>query len=201
MGKQKRSAETKKQIAESAARLFAEKGFSEVTMQEIADEARIGKGTLYYHVRGKEELALLVLETAASQLLPKAQVAAGEAGSVKERMTRALEVLVSYMASGHELLEIVIPQVARSHPRMTRRVQKIRSAYLRLLEQVIAEGMAAGQIRADVDPAICSRAILGTVVGFHMHATRFNEPLAVEKALPQLIDMLLNGLVSKEASA
>jgi len=50
------------QIFEAAAALFAEKGYHTATVQEVAEKAGLGKGTIYEYVRSKKELLLFVAE-------------------------------------------------------------------------------------------------------------------------------------------
>jgi AcrR family transcriptional regulator len=57
-----RSAEqTRKQILDGAYRLFRRRGYSRVTMNDIASEARFTKRTLYHHFKSKDQLLAEVL--------------------------------------------------------------------------------------------------------------------------------------------
>ena len=64
-----RSAEqTRKQILDGAYRLFRRRGYSRVTMNDIASEARFTKRTLYHHFKSKDDLYIAVLEDAYERL-------------------------------------------------------------------------------------------------------------------------------------
>jgi AcrR family transcriptional regulator len=52
----------KREITYAASRLFAEKGFIHTTLDEIADAAEFGKGTLYNYFENKDELYLYIIE-------------------------------------------------------------------------------------------------------------------------------------------
>lgn len=52
----------KEKILESAIRLFAEKGYQATSIQDIADDCSIAKGSLYKHFSSKEELYISILE-------------------------------------------------------------------------------------------------------------------------------------------
>ncbi|MFA6451691.1 MAG: TetR/AcrR family transcriptional regulator, partial [bacterium] len=54
--------ERRRQIFEAAARVFTAKGFHSATVNEIAQEAGLGKGTIYEYVRSKKELLFLIIE-------------------------------------------------------------------------------------------------------------------------------------------
>lgn len=55
-------------ILETAARLFKEKGFENVPLEEVADALNVTKPTIYYHVGNKEEILVKIRQLAASRL-------------------------------------------------------------------------------------------------------------------------------------
>jgi AcrR family transcriptional regulator len=54
----RRIQKTKKYLAEALAQLIAEKGYEEVTIQDIIDKANVGRSTFYAHYESKEQLLL-----------------------------------------------------------------------------------------------------------------------------------------------
>lgn len=64
-----KSSETKKNILETATRLFASKGYDGVGVQEICNESNITKPTLYYYFTSKAGLLSAILEETGFQML------------------------------------------------------------------------------------------------------------------------------------
>ncbi|WP_309053836.1 TetR family transcriptional regulator, partial [Streptomyces sp.] len=62
MAQQARAIRTRRLLLESAASVFAERGYERTTIGEILTRAGVTKGALYFHFASKEELALGVLE-------------------------------------------------------------------------------------------------------------------------------------------
>ena len=54
--------ERSQQIIEAALKVFAEQGFHEATMDEIADEAGLSKGSLYWYFKGKDKIISTLLQ-------------------------------------------------------------------------------------------------------------------------------------------
>lgn len=53
---------TRDRIIETAARLFTSRGFHQTSIDEIAQEAGVAKGSVYYHFSGKDQLLVCVIE-------------------------------------------------------------------------------------------------------------------------------------------
>jgi AcrR family transcriptional regulator len=65
----RRRAELRERIIAAALRLFADRGFDQVTVEEIAAEAGISLSTLFRHVRGKDELLVDVVRTGRAMIV------------------------------------------------------------------------------------------------------------------------------------
>ncbi|MFC1836483.1 TetR/AcrR family transcriptional regulator [Thermodesulfobacteriota bacterium] len=62
--------ETKKRIIRASRRLFRRQGFSATSMDDICRESGVKRGNLYFHFKGKEELALAVINDYAEKIIP-----------------------------------------------------------------------------------------------------------------------------------
>ena len=69
---------TKEQILKTTGRLFSERGYFGVSMQDIANELNITKAALYYHYKNKDELAEVLLRNALTELKKELKHAAGK---------------------------------------------------------------------------------------------------------------------------
>lgn len=57
-GKQKRGIETKKQLLQTALKLFSEKGYQQVTVDEIVEKSNSSKGSFYFHFQSKHNILM-----------------------------------------------------------------------------------------------------------------------------------------------
>src|SRR5438874_5722139 len=73
-------------IQEAAIRVISRKGMASATMQEIAEEAVIAKGTIYLYFRDREELVEKTFETAIGELHNRLDVAFETDGTFEERL-------------------------------------------------------------------------------------------------------------------
>src|SRR6476619_1679812 len=88
--RQARRAERRQAIVETAARLFAELGYSSCEMDRVASELKIAKGTLYLYFPGKQELFFACVDHGLSGLRAATQAAAEEVEEPFDKIARAL---------------------------------------------------------------------------------------------------------------
>ncbi|MBR3650726.1 MAG: TetR/AcrR family transcriptional regulator, partial [Victivallales bacterium] len=79
--------EKRDQILKAAEELFASRRYDEITMDEIAQLAQVGKGTLYRYFSSKEALLYAILQTGHEDLVASIRAAAMKKGSFQEILT------------------------------------------------------------------------------------------------------------------
>jgi AcrR family transcriptional regulator len=88
--------ERRKQVIEEAARLFSSKRFDEVLMDDIAQQAGVGKGTIYTYFADKEELYFAVVFEGISQLNEKLQQKVNGQRDPEKKLRRMVHHIVSF---------------------------------------------------------------------------------------------------------
>ena len=89
----RKARETRASILTAAARLFAEKGFADCTLREIATVANMKAGSVYYHFDSKDEILDEVINTGIERLF--------------ENVTKALDLLAADAPVERRLREAV----------------------------------------------------------------------------------------------
>lgn len=155
--------EKKKQvILDGAMRLLVEKGYTKTTMTDVAAEAGVGRGTVYWHFPSKEELffSLMVRETEKIE---------AQLEGVLVMQGRAVERIESMMRAGIQAYEEV-PQFFRAflsflsgtgeetQQRLVDLMSGIYGKYNRLVEDLLEQGKAEGDVRQDLDSPVAAAA-------------------------------------------
>jgi AcrR family transcriptional regulator len=95
-------------ILESAYRVFSEKGFFQATVDEIAERAGVGKGTVYRHFESKENLFRAVVDEELRVIVGRIQEAFLEAEDVLQAIRRAVREYLEYFEEHKEFYRILV---------------------------------------------------------------------------------------------
>ncbi len=189
--------ETADQILDAADRLIIRHGYRRMTVEDLAREAGIGKGTVYLSFESKESVALACIDRMVERLLERLRAIASAtdqpAGRVRAMLiTRVLhrfDYAQPHSTSIDELL-------ATLRPRLLER----RAGYFRaeagVIAGVIAEARRAGLMNAE-DPhetayslVIATNALLPYSLGVH----ELGQRAEIERRAGSIADLLLRGL-------
>jgi AcrR family transcriptional regulator len=163
------SEERRPQIVEAAIRVFARKGFRKATMPDIAAEAGLSVGGVYWYYKGKDEIVSAILERAfdedfgaLAELLSADAPAAG----------RLLTFVAAYADSFDQWLWM--NPIGAEFYGEAAHDENVRAVILRYLGRfrqalaaLIGQGIQAGEFRP-VDPAVAATALLGMEEGLSL---------------------------------
>jgi TetR/AcrR family transcriptional regulator, cholesterol catabolism regulator len=178
-----------------AARLFAERGFKNTTVRDIADAAGILSGSLYHHFDSKESMVDELLDTFQTELWE--QYDAITDSDLSPRAKLEAVVRASFDAIDHHHSEVAIFQSDAAYLTTTferfayldQRNNKFRRLWIGLLEA----GVASGELRADLDVELVYRFLRDTV----WVAVRWYRPggaLTPADVADQYLTILLEGI-------
>jgi AcrR family transcriptional regulator len=177
-----------------AARLFAERGFKNTTVRDIADAAGILSGSLYHHFDSKESMVDELLNTFQTSLWEEYDEI--EASDLTPRAKLEAVVRTSFDAIDHHHSEVAIFQNDAAYlttferfAYLDKRNLKFRTLWTGLLEAAVE----SGELRADLDVELVYRFLRDTV----WVAVRWYRPggdLSPSDVADQYLTILLEGL-------
>src|SRR5438876_4038185 len=143
-------------IEDAAMRVIARKGMSAATMQEIADEAGVAKGTIYLYFRDRDELVEKTFESAMSDLHERVERALEKEGSFEEKLRAVLAAQIGYFQAHREFFRLYIslryPEgSAQQQRRQKRHCQPQYQSRVERIAGMLLEAMNRGEIRR-MDP-------------------------------------------------
>lgn len=127
-----------RRIVESAESLFIQKGFINTTIQDIAEQAEVGLGTLYLYARGKEDLLVLVFKQHILAMIEQAFAAVDPADSLLDQMMTFFDEHIEYHKRDQSLSRTVLKELSFSSTEQRRQdIAEIMEASYEKLRELI----------------------------------------------------------------
>ena len=132
-------------ILEAAGTLFRDRGYEETSIQQIAEQADTGVGTLYGYFASKEEMLHEVLRLHSNEAVERYRAAVDDTTPAVDRICTALDTFATYILENRPILGAAFQLDSRRAARRPEQpMEWLVSAYKALLN----EGIAAGELRA-----------------------------------------------------
>ncbi len=183
----------KARILAAAMEIFGERPYHAVKMEEIAERASVGKGTVYGYFSGKDELFREMIHESFEVYFREALAAVSEQGTAKDQLRRLFHYHLYFIEKHASAARILAGERRLPNPEIE--VAKERYANMKgFLSQLLSKGISNGEFR-EIDVQIVSEIFLGTFTSLWA-AVIFNElPLAEsESVVDKILDLYLNGL-------
>jgi len=188
-------------ILDATDRLLARFGYRKMTVEDIAAEAGIGKGTIYLHFTSKEEVVLSHIDRIVERLNSRLSEIAGSEASTADRLrlmlvTRVLfrfDSIQHYTQSLNDLLAVLRPRL------LARRAQYFESE-AQIFSEVLASGRESGELNFE-DEHVTAHALLQATNGllpYSLSTTELGERQEVEQRTADVANLMVRGLLSRK---
>lgn len=188
---------TRSRILDAAATLFLSYGYKRTSVEDIASNAGVAKGTVYTHFSSKEEVFAGVSKRVCGEVIEQLEHIAGSESSIEEKLTQmSLRTVLYVWDFAHQ---------APHAPELWTEVLAAAKKYAlpayeegrRLMAKVVAEGQDAGVFRRDLDSMQVAWLIQHAGQGFSMPFILVEKREDIEQRLPVLISLIVQGLYTK----
>jgi len=162
-----RKAETTRvEILTAAAHLFAEKGYSDCNLRELAERVGMKAGSFYYHFRSKQEILDELVVASVDMVLNAVSNAIHDLGpdaTYVDRLVAAMRAhLLPYIQSEDAHAAALMRVWEHTPPAMRHRMRAKRREYAQVWYELVEEGIREGVIRDD-DPRMLVAFMLGSM--------------------------------------
>ena len=188
----------REEILAAAAQIFRDKGYHATSMQDIAEAVHLQKGSLYHHIRSKEEILASLLDRALDLLILSMQEVMASPLSVEEKLRSAMRMYADNIAVHSDLAAVLLLEYRNLSPRLRARHMGRRDRFEALWRELLRQGMQQGVFRTS-DEKLVALAILG-VQNWMLTWYRAEGPLSAAELSNRFADLFLNGLLTHAAS-
>jgi AcrR family transcriptional regulator len=184
-------------ILAAAKQLFGHYGYRRTSIDDIAQEARIAKGTVYLYFKSKEEIFRALCQQLLDTVLSAAEEACRTAGPIEQRLRQMLAAKFDYLFElvhrsihARELIDAKNQLSADIFSQADRR-------YLRMLSAVLAEAAERGELDlrpVELDADTVAELLVRSAAGNEFYGSTPPTPAVLRKRLDALVRVFVAGL-------
>lgn len=144
-----------------AVTVFNERGYDATSMEDLAARLGITKSAIYHHVPSKVELLRLSLDRALDGLFAVIEEPGASTGRAIDRLEHIVRGSVRVLT--RELPFVTLLLRVRGNSPVERDALQRRRRFNKVVADLVRAAAAEGDVRPDIDPAVTSRLLFGTV--------------------------------------
>ncbi len=160
-GRRGRPGHSLESLLDVAVAVFNERGYEAASMEELATRLGLSKSAIYHHVPSKVELLRLALDRALDALFAVTAEEGATTGPAIDRLEHVVRGSVRVLAA--ELPFVTLLLRVRGNSEVERAALQRRREFDRVVTDLVRAAEDEGDVRPDVDPAVTSRLLFGTV--------------------------------------
>ena len=189
----------KGEILESARCLFSQKGFDNVSMQQIATESEFSVGTLYNFFESKEALFEELINSIGEKVLSELLEILDGPGGEKERLSAFIKHQPKFQEKHGDVIKLYISEFGIQGSKLSkvRDDSKIHEVLDSKLEEIIQAGIRKGLFRA-VDPAITAKSLVAITETLIFETTGRLDCDTVSEMFAKVEQLFIDGLLRPE---
>jgi len=152
----KRSADKREVIMSAAERLFANRRYHELTIDEIAKEGKVGKGTVYRYFKDKEDLFLQTAGWGFDELCAAIEKVMPKGAPFEDTLLSVCEAMGQFYSKRWKLLRIMqeLEQRGSLSKSTLGQMKKGGDRLQQAIGSVMKRGQKEGRLRKDLEPAV-----------------------------------------------
>lgn len=150
------------EIAQAAIRLFEKKGYHATSVQDIADEVGLQKGSLYHYISSKEDLLMKITHQSISSFNKSIEKIIELDIPVKEKFALAVENHFQLLTQNLEMSVVLLREAFSLGKEQHQVIQEATDLYLQLWTNILDEGQKTGEFQL-ANSRLTALAILGSL--------------------------------------
>lgn len=200
MGVTVQTQEVREAILDATDRILSTRGYKKMTIDDLAQEVGIGKGSIYLHFASKEEIALSHIDRIVERLKEKLQRIAAERDAPEIRFKKMLTARVLHRFDSVQHYTVSISDLlAAIRPRLLERRQKYFAEEAQIFAGIVVEGQLGG-IFQDGDALEIAETLMtatNSLLPLSLSTEELGEREEIEEKITSLADLLLNGVLKR----
>ncbi|NOZ75852.1 MAG: TetR/AcrR family transcriptional regulator [FCB group bacterium] len=185
----------RKSILTAAEKLFARDGYTATSLDRVAEEVEISKGTIYLYFKNKEDLFFTLIRERFEALIQRVSEQIAEAGTLEELVTTGIQVMLDETRKQHYLFRLTSAEQTKikstAHRELRAQIMAIRNSYIQALETAVEHFIPDG---LNVSSRSIALVMTGAINTAMMEWMISNQTIDLEPLKKDITTIILRGI-------
>ena len=185
----------RERILRAAIDVFAQSGYFNAKVSEIARAAGVADGTIYLYFDGKEDLLVSIFREYTRNYLQSLERDLANVNRPEERMRITIRHHLQALGRDRSLAIVAQVELRHSLKFMTLLSHQEIADYLNILRKIVEHGQSEGVFRRNLHPQLVAKAVFGILDEMVTSWVLSEKDYALADQADRVADLVLNGLL------
>ena len=148
-------------ILRAAAKVFAQSGYFNAKVSDVARTAGVADGTVYLYFKNKDDLLTSIFSWAMGEFLNRARIELAEIADSREKLLRFAHLHFSLLEQERDIAIVFQIELRQSTKFMEQFSTTYLAEYLQMLREIIEEGQREGLFRKGINSKLVAKLLFG----------------------------------------
>lgn len=188
-------------ILDAATHVFAQRGFFQAQVADVARAAGVAAGTVYLYFRGKDDVLASIFERTMRGAVVEARALATALDDPIERLRWLAHLHLGRLGRDRDLAVVFQVELRQSTKFMARFSAAQLREYLGIIRDAVADGQSTGRVRRDVNPTLAAKMLFGALDEMATDWILSRRPRRLEASADPVIDIFVSGIAPPPPTA
>ena len=150
-------------ILRAATKVFAQNGYFQSQVADVARVAGVAAGTVYLYFKSKDDLLVSIFERSMNEVLAVGKAAVAGIDDPAERLSKLAHLHLGRLGRDKDLAVVFQVELRQSVKFMERFSETFLQDYFKLIRQAIADGQQSGAFRKDISATTATKIFFGAL--------------------------------------
>ena len=180
-------------ILRAATDVFAEFGYFNAQVADVARAAGVAAGTVYLYFRSKDDLLVSIFDRSMREGLAECRAAIAGLRDPRERLRQLGRLHLARLGRDRNLAVVFQVELRQSTKFMERFSATLLRDYLGLIREAIADGQREGLFRASLKPTVAAKMFFGALDEMATNWILSTRRYSLEADADAVVDLFVNG--------
>ena len=190
-------ADKRSAILRAAIRVFANNGYFNSKVADIASEAGVADGTVYLYFKSKEEILHSIFDRSMGDAIADGRKRLEEVSDPREKLRRIAQLHLERLGADRDLAVVFQVELRGSTKFMEEFSAAGFAEYLGLIRSTIEEGQRAGVFRSELNSKVMAKILFGALDEMATNWILSQRRYKLAPMADQVLDIFLNGVSMK----